>query len=155
MNPPRHFSEKLNLAYLRTSLTTAGHTGNQFIRFALVGGSGVFVNLAIYTGALYLLHIYYLFAASLSFILAMTSNFILNLRWTFRTHDQGLKSIRNQYLRYFFVTLNSYWINILILWFLVDFWSWHKVLSQLLAILTTTLTNFLGSKLWAFRSRAN
>jgi len=154
MNRPKRLNEKLNLAYLKTSLTTSGHTGNQFIRFALVGGSGVFVNLAIYTGGIYLLHLHYLLAASLSFILAMTSNFILNLRWTFRTHDQGIKAIRDQYLRYFFVTINSYWINILILWILVDFWHWHKVLAQLVAILTTTVSNFLGSKLWAFRSRS-
>jgi dolichol-phosphate mannosyltransferase len=152
VNPAKGLNEKLKISYIKTSLTTSGHTGNQFIRFALVGSSGVLVNLAIYTGAIYLLDIYYLLAASLSFILAMTNNFVLNLRWTFKTHTQGLKSIRDQYLRYFLVTLNSYVINIVILWALVDHWHRHKVLSQLIAILITTLTNFFGSKLWAFKS---
>ena len=90
----------------------------------------------------------------LSFVTAMSSNFILNLRWTFKTHDQGIKAIRDQYLKYAMVTLVSYGINIVILWILVDFWHWHKVLAQLIAILMTTLSNFLGSKLWAFKSKA-
>lgn len=155
MNSGKGLNEKLKVSYIKTSLTTSGHTGNQFLRFALVGSSGILVNLAIYTGAIYLLDMYYLLAASLSFLIAMTNNFVLNLRWTFKTHNQGLRSIGRQYLRYFLVTLNSYVINIVILWILVDYWYWHKVLSQLIAILITTLTNFLGSKLWAFKSKAS
>jgi dolichol-phosphate mannosyltransferase len=136
---------------MMTSLMTSGQTGNQFIRFALVGGSGVFVNLAIYSGSLYLLHVHYLLAATFSFIGAMTSNFILNLRWTFKTHTQGFRTIRNQYIKYALVTLCSYGINIIVLWFLVDLQNWHKVLAQLTAIAVTTMSNFLGSKLWVFK----
>jgi putative flippase GtrA len=53
-------------------------------------------------------------------------------------------------MKYAMVTLISYTINIVVLWILVDFWNWHKVLAQLIAIGITTLSNFLGSKLWAF-----
>ena len=81
----------------------------------------------------------------------MSGNFILNLRWTFKTHGQGIKAIGDQYLRYATVTLFSYGINIVALWILVDFWHWHKVLAQLAAIFMTTISNFLGSKLWAFK----
>lgn len=130
---------------------TTGHTGNQFIRFALVGGSGVFVNLAVYSASIYLLHFHYLLAATLSFMVAMTNNFILNLRWTFKTHNQGIRAIRDQYLRYAMVTLISYAINMAALWVLVDLWHWHKITAQLAAIFITTLSNFLGSKLWAFK----
>ena len=145
------FNEKLNRDYILNSLKTSGHTGNQFIRFALVGGSGVFVNLAIYSGSLYLLHVHYLLAATFSFVGAMTSNFILNLRWTFKTHDQGFRAIGNQYVKYALVTLFSYGINIAVLWILVDLQHWHKIVAQLTAIAITTLSNFLGSKLWAFK----
>jgi dolichol-phosphate mannosyltransferase len=137
------------------SLMTSGHTGNQFIRFALVGSSGVLVNLAVYSGSIYLLHVHYLLSATFSFLIAMSSNFFLNLRWTFKTHNQGIKAIRDQYLKYVLVTLISYIINIVVLWILVDFWTWHKVLAQLVAIAITTLSNFLGSKLWAFKLNSN
>lgn len=137
------------------SLITSGHTGNQFVRFALVGSSGVLVNLVVYSGSIYLLYVHYLLAATFSFIIAMSSNFFLNLRWTFKTHNQGIKAIRDQYLKYTMVTLISYTINIVVLWILVDFWIWHKVLAQLTAIFITTLSNFLGSKLWAFKLNSN
>jgi putative flippase GtrA len=147
----KRFIEKLNRAYIVNSLTTSGQTGNQFMRFALVGSSGVFVNMAVYSGSIYLLHVHYLLAATFSFLVAMTNNFILNLRWTFKTHDRGIRTIRDQYVKYFMVTLISYAINIAVLWILVDLWHWHKIPAQLAAIAITTLSNFLGSKLWAFK----
>jgi putative flippase GtrA len=151
LNRFKGYSEKLHWAYIINSLTTSGHTGNQFVRFALVGSSGVFTNLAVYSGLIYLLYVHYLIAASVSFVAAMSGNFILNLRWTFKTHGQGIKALRDQYLKYATVTLVSYGINILALWLLVDLWHWHKVLAQLAAIFMTTMSNFLGSKLWVFK----
>jgi putative flippase GtrA len=144
-------TEKLNRDYIINSLTTTGHTGNQFVRFALVGGSGVFVNLAIYSGSIYFLYVHYLLAATFSFLGAMSSNFTLNLRWTFKTHNQGFRTIRSQYVKYAMVTLFSYGINMAVLWTLVDLHHWHKVVAQLTAIAITTVSNFLGSKLWAFK----
>jgi putative flippase GtrA len=151
LNRFKGYSEKLHWAYIINSLMTSGHTGNQFVRFALVGSSGVFTNLAVYSGLIYLLYVHYLIAASVSFVAAMSGNFILNLRWTFKTHGQGIKALRDQYLKYATVTLVSYGINILALWLLVDLWHWHKVLAQLAAIFMTTMSNFLGSKLWVFK----
>ena len=151
MNLFREYSEKLHWAYIVNSLMTTGHTGNQFIRFALVGSSGVLVNLGVYSGSIYLLHVHYLLAATFSFLVAMSSNFFLNLRWTFKTHGNGIKAIGDQYLRYTLVTLFSYGINMAVLWILVDLHHWHKILAQLAAIFVTTLSNFLGSKLWAFK----
>jgi dolichol-phosphate mannosyltransferase len=151
LNRFKAYSEKLHWAYIINSLRTSGRTGNQFVRFALVGSSGVFTNLAVYSILIYLLYVHYLIAATVSFVTAMTGNFILNLRWTFKTHGQGIRAIGDQYLRYASVTVISYGINIVVLWILVDFWHWHKVLAQLTAIFMTTISNFLGSKLWAFK----
>lgn len=149
----REYSAKLHWAYIINSLVTAGHTGNQFIRFALVGSSGVLVNLGVYSGSIYLLQVHYLLAATFSFLVAMSSNFFLNLRWTFKTHGNGIKAIGDQYLRYALVTLVSYGINMAVLWILVDLHHWHKILAQLAAIGVTTLSNFMGSKLWAFKGQ--
>jgi putative flippase GtrA len=151
LNRFKNYYAKLHWSYIVNSLMTSGHTGNQFVRFALVGSSGVFTNLAVYSGLIYLLYVHYLIAASVSFVTAMSGNFILNLKWTFKTHGRGIKAIRDQYLKYAMVTLVSYGINIMALWVLVDIWHWHKIPAQLAAIFMTTLSNFLGSKLWAFK----
>jgi dolichol-phosphate mannosyltransferase len=147
-----HYSH-IDLAYIKQSLITSGRTGNQFIRFSLVGSSGVLVNLAVYSGAIYLLSWHYLPAATLSFLVAMTNNFILNRYWTFKSHRNGQAG--GQYFRYLMVTLFGYLVNMALLWAFIDGLHWHAVLSQLLAIMVTTLSNFLGSKLWAFKTNIN
>ena len=143
----------IDLAYLKESLITAGRTGNQFLRFSLVGSSGVVVNLAVYTLAIYVFDLHYLLAATLSFIVAMTNNFLLNRYWTFKTHPSAAQGFGGQYFKYFLVTLFGYGANMALLWVFIDGFHWHKVFSQLVAILVTTLSNFIGSKLWAFKSR--
>jgi dolichol-phosphate mannosyltransferase len=142
----------IDLAYLKQSLITSGRTGNQFLRFSLVGSSGVLVNLAVYTGAIYILSWHYLTAATLSFLVAMTNNFILNRYWTFKSHQTGRSGAGGQYFRYFVVTLFGYLVNMALLLVFIDGLHWQEVLSQLLAIMVTTMTNFLGSKLWAFKT---
>ena len=142
----------IDLAYLKESLITSGRTGNQFIRFALVGSSGVLVNLAVYALAIYGLSLHYMLAATLSFMVAMTNNFILNRFWTFQTHRSGSTRAGGQYFRYFVVTLFGYLVNMVLLWVFIDGFQWDKIMAQLLAILVTTMSNFLGSKLWAFRT---
>jgi len=145
----------INLAYIKQSLTTSGRTGNQFIRFSLVGSSGVLVNLAVYTFGIYVLSWHYLPAGTLSFLVAMTNNFILNRYWTFKSHRTGEAGAGGQYFRYFVVTLFGYLVNMGLLWVFIDGLRWHEVLSQLLAIMVTTLSNFLGSKLWAFKPNSS
>jgi putative flippase GtrA len=142
----------IDLAYLKESLITTGRTGNQFLRFSLVGSSGVAVNLAVYTLAIYAFHLHYFPAATLSFIVAMTNNFLLNRHWTFKTHQSSAQGFGSQYFKYFLVTFFGYGVNMALLWVFIDGLHWHKVFSQLVAILVTTLSNFIGSKLWAFKT---
>ncbi|MBI5585435.1 MAG: GtrA family protein [Deltaproteobacteria bacterium] len=142
----------IDLAYIKQSLITSGRTGNQFLRFSLVGSSGVLVNLAVYTSAIYILSWHYLLAGTISFMVAMTNNFIWNRYWTFKSHQNGQAGAKGQYFRYFLVTLFGYLVNMALLWVFIDGLHWHAVLSQLLAIMVTTLSNFLGSKLWAFKT---
>jgi putative flippase GtrA len=148
---PEKYSH-LDLAYLKESLVTNGRTGNQFLRFSLVGSSGVVVNLVVYTLAIYAFHLHYLPAATLSFLVAMTNNFLLNRHWTFKTHGSSDRGFGGQYFKYFLVTFFGYGVNMALLWVFIDGLHWHKVYSQLVAILVTTLSNFIGSKLWAFKT---
>jgi len=83
-----HYSH-IDLAYLKESLITTGRTGNQFLRFSLVGSSGVVVNLAVYTLAIYVFNLHYLLAATISFMVAMTNNFLLNRYLTFKSHQSA------------------------------------------------------------------
>lgn len=57
----------------------------QLLQFCVVGGVGYGVNLAVYTLLVHGVGLHYLAAAALSFVVAVTNNYVLNRWWTFRT----------------------------------------------------------------------
>ncbi len=122
----------------------------QFAKFCVVGSVGVFVNLLVYTLCLYVAQMHYMVAATLSFVVAVTNNFFLNQAWTFRGRFK-VTGIVPRYARFFSVSLLGYVINLLVLYWLVEGWHVHELLSQFIAILIATTGNFLGSKAWVFK----
>ncbi len=87
----------------------------RFLKFAVVGGSGVFVNLGIYflltrpTGLVDSLWGRNL-AYALSVELSILSNFLLNDRWTFRDRCEGV-AFRHRFLRFHVVSAVGFLIN--------------------------------------------
>ncbi len=119
----------------------------QLLQFCVVGGVGYGVNLAVYTLLVHGAGLHYLAAAALSFVVAVTNNYVLNRWWTFRT-ARGRAA--EQGARFLVVSLVSLAANLLILRGLVA-GDLGKVSAQALAIVLVTPLNFVGNKLWAFR----
>ena len=122
----------------------------QLIRFCLVGASGYVVNLAVYTLLLKVGGVHYLLAATGSFLVAVTSNYTWNRLWTFRG-QRG--HVAYQGLRFLVVSTIALAANLAILALLVDSLDIGKVLAQAIAIVLVTPWNFVGNKLWSFRTR--
>ena len=120
----------------------------QLAKFCVVGAIGWAINVAVYTG---LLHagLHYLVAATCSFVVAATSNYIWNRLWTF--HDRrGHLGIQG--LRFFIVSLFALGANLIVLHLLIRFGlGSHRTIAQSIAILVVTPLNFVGNKLWSFR----
>ena len=57
---------------------------DEFFKFALVGLIGTAINIVILYYFTEFLNMYYLASATLAFLVAVTSNFILNKIWTFK-----------------------------------------------------------------------
>src|SRR5437764_3171460 len=119
----------------------------QLAKFAGVGASGYVVNLAVYTALLRGAGWHYAYAATVSFLVAVTSNYLWNRIWTFR--DQR-GHVGFQGLRFFAVALVAYVANLGILSALIAF-GVNKVLAQAIAVVLVTPLNFVGNKLWSFR----
>ena len=64
------------------------HNWLQLAKFCTVGAIGYAVNLAVYTALLRNGDLHYLLAATGSFLVAVTNNYLLNRFWTFRA-DRG------------------------------------------------------------------
>jgi putative flippase GtrA len=124
------------------------HNWFQLVRFSLVGGSGYAVNLAVYSTLVVAFDVQYVIAAMIAFCVAVTNNFMINRRWTFKATDG---SVTFQAPRFLIVSLCALGLNLIVLELLVDVLDVHKVVAQAAAILAATPVNFVGNKLWSFR----
>ena len=119
----------------------------QLAKFCVVGATGYVVNLLVYVALLDGANLHYRVAATGSFLVAVTNNYLLNRLWTFR-HHRG--HFGYQGLRFFVVSLLVYGGNLGILTALVEL-GLGKIVSQAIAIVLVTPANFIGNKLWSFR----
>lgn len=121
----------------------------QLAKFSTVGATGYVVNLAVYTALLRGAGWHYALAATVSFLVAVTNNYLWNRLWTFR--DQR-GHVAFQGLRFLAVAVVAYAANLGILSLLILL-GVDKVLAQAIAIVLVTPLNFVGNKLWSFRRR--
>src|SRR5438309_7755193 len=112
----------------------------QLAKFGAVGATGYAVNLAVYTALLRGAGWHYIYAATVSFLVAVSNNYLWNRVWTFR--DQR-GHVGFQGLRFFTVALVAYGANLGILSALIDF-GMNKVAAQAVAVVLVIPLNFIG-----------
>ena len=130
-------------------------SGKQFLKFAIVGGLGTLVNLAV----LRILLLAWEFAAqttplsveilasALAFMVAVVNNFLLNRWWTFRSTGPA----HLEFGKFLTVSLAGLGLNTVAFSFFRAHLELHVMLSQLLAIGCVLPFNFLLNKFWSFR----
>lgn len=123
----------------------------QLIRFGLVGASGFVVNLAVYALFVHVLGIPYQVAAVGSWLVAVLNNFLLNRHWTF---DASAGRFHFQAIRFFVVSLVAFLFGLALLTLFVEVGGMAKVPAQAIAIVASMPLNFLGNKLWSFKTGA-
>ena len=128
---------------------TRPHNWVQLAKFSVVGATGYVINLAVYTALLRGAGFHYVAAATCSFLVAVTNNYLWNRLWTFHA-QRG--HVGWQGLRFLVVALVAYAANLALLSALIVF-GVDKVLAQAIAVILVTPLNFIGNKLWSFRVR--
>ncbi len=121
----------------------------ELAKFCAVGASGYVVNLLVYIALLDGANLHYRLAATGSFLVAVTNNYLWNRLWTFR-RVRG--HFGHQGLRFLVVSVIVYVGNLAILTLLVEV-GFGKIVAQAIAIVLVTPANFIGNKLWSFRRR--
>ena len=121
----------------------------QLVQFGVVGGLGFVVNLLVYTLCVHGVGIDYHVAAALAWLVAVLHNFILNRHWTFSAGDGRA---HHQAARFLVVSLVAFGFSQLALTLFVEMVGMPKVPAQALAVAASMPLNFLGNKLWSFRS---
>ena len=128
-----------------TALRTR-HNWEQLGKFCVVGAAGYAINLGVYAAVLSA-GVHYLVAATCSFLVAVSNNYLWNRVWTFRDQRRGVAA---QGMRFLVVSLASLGANLLVLHVLISAGT-DKLVAQAIAIVLVTPLNFIGNKLWSFR----
>ena len=88
-------------------------------------------------------------AAVAAWLVAVANNFVLNRHWTFDARDGRAHF---QAMRFVTVSLVALGFSLLLLMGFVELIGLPKVPAQALAVAASMPLNFLGNKLWSFRS---
>ena len=122
----------------------------EFIKFAVVGGSGVVVNM----GCFFLLTRYgglnIKFASPIAIEVSILTNFILNNLWTFRNRKTPVP-FYSRLLRYHLVTGLAGIVNYFTLLLLANVFGIPDMVANLIGIILGTLINFFLNSLWTWR----
>lgn len=128
----------------------------KIIKFGFVGGLGTITNMAIFFIFVDLLKFSPTIISTIVFFIAATQNYILNHVWTFKTETSGNKISFYGWIKFILTSLLGLAVNLLVLNLILRFFILpYKVIAQAFGILSGMIFNFLGSKYFVFKKKAN
>ena len=119
----------------------------KFLKFGVVGFSGVFVNFGVTWLFKEILKLNKYVSNIIGFIVAATTNYLLNRWWTFQSTNP---QVGTEYAKYFLISLVGLGIDTLTVYVLNGKLKWNFYLSKVFAVGASTLWNFFGNLLFTF-----
>ncbi len=135
---------------------------SKFARFVVVGASGMVVDYGFLIIFKELLSFPEWLSLAIAFVLAATSNYILNRVWTFKSHN---KQVGREYSNFLIISIVGLGITELTVFLFGEFeWTQAVIgnsykpqiyfyINKFIAIVITTLWNFFGNMFITFRNR--
>jgi len=145
------FREHFNYLRHLLRLMRAGGEASRFLKFCLVGASGVVVNLGLLWILTEVAGLFYLVSAAFSIEISILSNFALNELWTFRDRVGSTKGILKRAAKFNLICVGGLVINLVILAALTELLGVYYMISALFGIAAATLWNYVISAMWAWR----
>ena len=127
----------------------------KFVKFGVVGASGMVVDFGVLILMRDIVGLPDLWANTISFTAAATSNYFLNRIWTFRSKE---KQVGVEYIKFILVSVIGLGVNNGSLWLLsrlLPSWAedWRFYILWAFAVGITTIWNFFGNLLFTFRNK--
>ena len=122
--------------------------GIRFVRFGVVGLSGMLVDFSVTWLCKEKLRWNKYVSNSLGFVLAATNNYLWNRLWTFESQSDA---VIREYSLFFIIALVGLGLNNLIIYLLHEKLHWNFYLCKLIAIGFVTLWNFSMNYVVTFR----
>lgn len=125
---------------------------SRFLKFCIVGASGVVVNMFFFWFFYKKLGIYSLIASLLAIQLAIINNFLWNDKWTWKEKRKpGIGEFFKRLTKFAFASnLVSASGNLLGVFVFLNLLKWHYLFSNFLAISLGVVLNFLVNHYWTY-----
>jgi putative flippase GtrA len=128
----------------------------RFAAFVAVGTVGFCVDAGVLTALVSLGGVNPYAARIISFAVAVIATWALNRRFTFESDATSAKERASEYGRYFFIQVLGASANLIV--YSICLLAWPQLISWLVVPLAFgsavgLVINFVGSRLWVFRSR--
>ena len=121
------------------------------IQFSVVGASGTLINLSIFNALMFIpfCHQHYLLTNLFSVLIATSSNFYWNNRWTFK-NQASHKTMIKKYRQFFTISFSVLALNTIILATCVNQFAINRRIANIIAIGCCMFLNYLGNRLYTF-----
>ena len=120
---------------------------NSIVIFAIVGGLSTILNFAVFFVIHKLMNANYNIAYIIGYLSGVFLGFYLNKKWTFNYNGKSLPAG----IKYFTVYGISLILGMGLLNIIVKYLHIDPVLAQVMIIVVTTISNYFGAKLIAFK----
>ena len=120
---------------------------NTLIKYSTVGISGTAVDILVLYFLVDILGLGVILAASISFILAATNNFLWNNIWTFR-EDVHKRFISLRYIRFMIVSVIGLILTIFLMYIFNSILFIWYILAKIMTSIVVLLWNYYANKHW-------
>lgn len=131
-------------------LTTPTDNGLiQLFRYTFVGGVAFLADFGLLAAFTELAGLNYLVSAALSFIVGLTVNYLLSVRWVFASRTMSNR--RAEFTLFALIGVVGLGLNELFMWILTDGLGRHYLVSKIVTTAIVFLWNFLARRFALFR----
>lgn len=125
-----------------------GKPYGKFLKFTVTGGIGFLIDLAIVVFLVEVVKLNLYLANCCSFVVAVTTVFLINKFWTFKDSSEAYAK---QYFKYFMVSLGGLAWNFLLLNIFVDTLGIWYVYAKIIITVIVAFWNFFVNNYWTFK----
>ena len=126
----------------------------RMIKFAIAGGSGIFVNMFFLWFFHEIVGWHYLIASIIAIALSIQNNFFWNYHWTFADRKIEQMGWLKQLGKFHISVLTGILANWLVLWLLHSQFNIHYLIANAFGIGIGFIANYLFSTLWVFKIKS-
>ena len=121
----------------------------QTIKWFVVGGIGVAINLGLLYVLTDFLGIWYILSQGIAVAFSITNNFFMHRYWTFKNEIDEPKTLE-RYIKFFIVSLIAMGIQLGLTFTIVENSTTYYIHAAILAILAGSAFNYLLNRKWTF-----